>query len=384
VLLAANPLEDAGILQQVLKFLPGNWLFLGTVCREWNFVCKDIRDWQVRRVSLDGNLNPKPVTCGAATTLCSAAVASPATARHACECGLQIRTETSVQAIAGLLADIQTLAALFDLGMPLSPTVVQAAALSGRLSILQHLVTKQQCPKPNSLSHFAARSGSISMLKWLKAQSWCTFDDFTCAGAAEGGHLAVLQHLRNVGCDWNNDYIACFAAVSGSIEVVEWLRQQPGIIMSADVMATAARSGYIAMCEHLHSIGCDWDADACSDAASYGELDVLRWLREHGCPWNVQDMCICAARYGYTLILDYVIEQGEVLDAEQLTDALKCAGAYNQLQAAQWLRQHGAQWPAVLTCVVEFTNGDESDSIQWSGELLAWARAEGCTSPTSL
>jgi hypothetical protein len=63
----------------------------------------------------------------------------------------------------------------------------------------------------------------------------------------------------------------------------------------------------------------------------------------------VQDVCIDASRNGHTDVLDYVIEQGEVLDAELLTYALKIAGAYNQLQAAQWLRQHGAEWPTVLS-----------------------------------
>jgi hypothetical protein len=78
--------------------------------------------------------------------------------------------------------------------------------------------------------------------------------------------------------------------------------------------------------------------------------------------------CSCSWACHY---LAFVIKQGEVLDAELLTDALNTAGAGNKLQAAQWLRQLGAQWPAVL----------KHGAQQWSGESLAWARAEGCTSP---
>ena len=52
--------------------------------------------------------------------------------------------------------------------MPLSETVVNAAALSGRLSILQQLLSEQQCPRPTNLSHFAAHRGSINMLDWLR------------------------------------------------------------------------------------------------------------------------------------------------------------------------------------------------------------------------
>jgi hypothetical protein len=84
------------------------------------------------------------------------------------------------------------------------------------------------------------------------------------------------------------------------------------------------------------------------------------------------------ARDGATSILDYVVEQGEVLDAELLTHALNAAGSNSQLLAAQWLRQRGAQWPAVLR-YGERANAAE----QWSGESLACARAEGCTAPAT-
>eukprot|EP00953_Heterococcus_sp_UTEX-ZZ885_P011835 6835-Heterococcus_DN1.PRE.1 len=86
---------------------------------------------------------------------------------------------------------------------------------------------------------------------------------------------------------------------------------------------------------------------ACREAARYGHMSTLRWLRENGCQWKVRDVCIDASRNGHTNVLHYVIQQGEVLDAELLTDALQIAGAYDQLRAAQWLRQHGAEWPTV-------------------------------------
>jgi hypothetical protein len=103
------------------------------------------------------------------------------------------------------------------------------------------------------------------------------------------------------------------------------------------------------MCEHLRSTGCGWSTDACAAAADNGHLDTLRWLRENGCAWDVRDGSTGAARCGYTNILDFVIEQGEVLEAELLTDALLAANTYGQPRAAQWLRGHGAQDPADLS-----------------------------------
>jgi hypothetical protein len=163
-----------------------------------------------------------------------------------------------------------------------------------------------------------------------------------------------------------------------SIEVVEWLRQEQGDEIRADVMMAAAGGGQTAMCKHLRSTGCDWNADACRRAAECGHLNTLRWLRESGCPCNVKKGCFGKARRGRTDILDFVIEQGAVLDAELLTRTLHRAGARSHLQAAQWLRQHGAQWPAVLSY------GDAPNVRQWSDDMIAWARAEGCTSPIAL
>jgi hypothetical protein len=226
--------------------------------------------------------------------------------------------------------------------------LVHAVALSGRLEVLQLLVRGRHVHSPVLVSHYAAHSGSMSMLNWLRTQSWCVFDESTCAGAAQGGHLAALKHVRSLGCGWNEELITYYAAGSGSIEVVEWLRQQQGVQFDASSLRAAAHDGHIPMCAHLRSIGCEWDVDTCYSAIVCDHLDTLRWLREHGCPWDVRQICMRVANAGFIDILDYVIEQGEVLDAELLADALNDAGCGSQLQAAQWLRQHGAEWPTVL------------------------------------
>jgi hypothetical protein len=380
---ACNPLKDAGILKQVFRFLPGNYLFLSAVCREWKALYAGIADQCLRSLSLD--IGSKLVTCGAKTTLYSAAVASPATIRLACSSGLASNENKKLQVIAGLVADIQTLTALRELGMLFTKRLLKAAALSGRLHILQHLIRCIGLPNAVlfNLTYYAARGDSISMLTWLQEQGF-NFGSYTCAGAAEGGHLTTLQHLRSRGCDWHAESIGRDAATGGSIEVLEWVRQQQGIVIDADAIAAAAGYGQIAMCQHLRSIGCDWDTNACTEAARCGRIDMLRWLREHGCPWTVSEVCIQAARNGHSSILDFIIEQGEVLNTELLTDALNQAGACSELRTAQWLRQHGADWPAVLSYHEPDWPGLEYSVRQWCDDVLAWARAEGCTSPTSL
>jgi hypothetical protein len=254
-LIANNPLRDAGILRNVFAFLPGHWLFLGAVCREWEAVYASMADQQIQMCSFNlDNLN-RCVTCGSKTTLCSAAVATPATARLAHSSRLAVRENEQLQIIAGLHADIETLTALRELGMLLSQTLAEAVAFSGRLHILQHLLSAPCCPNPDSLSHYAARCGSISMLMWLRSEGWCRYDAYTCEGAAEGGQLAALKHLRSAGCDWYAHSTAHSAAVSGNIELIEWLRPQQGIKITALTLAWAADFGQTAMCEHLLSNG---------------------------------------------------------------------------------------------------------------------------------
>jgi hypothetical protein len=361
----SDPLENTAILQQVFTFLPGNWLLLGAVCRDWQAVYAGMQQQQV--CSLTSYEYRKLVTCDCKTTLYSAVLASPATVRLGNDCGLWLHAKNKqLQLIANQLADIETLTALQDLGMSLSQIAVQAAASSGRLNTLQHLLTEERCCVPCGLSYFAARSGSISMLSWLRAERVGVFNHNTCSGAAQGGHLAALQHLRSEGCDWNTEYIARYAASSGSVEVVEWLQQQ-GIVLDNEVLAWAAAAGQTAICEHLLNLGCELGADACNETAAYGEVSMLRWLREQGCSWDVSRVCMSAAGRGLTDILDYVIEQGEVLGAELLKSALCKAGACNKLQAAQWLRQRGAEWPELLY----YRESVHETARKWSGESLA-------------
>jgi hypothetical protein len=318
--------------------------------------------------------NPNQVICGAKTTLYSAVVASPTTARLACSCGLDIHHNYKLQVSAGLHADIQTLAALRELGMPLNGIVVEAVAQSGRLSVLQQLLTEEQrgSLRSSDISYYAARSGSISMLNWLRAEG-CEFNHRTCVGAAQGRQLAALQHLRSEGAEWDAEEMGCEAAMGGSIEVVEWLRQEQGIEFNSTSIMWAADGGQIAMCQHLRSIGCEWTEDACAQAVMRGYFDTLCWLRENGCPWNVYEVSMAAVDLSNIEVLDY----SEVLDAELLTDLLAYAGSCNSLEAAQWLRQRGAEWPVVL----RDTTSTQGDGEQWSDDMIAWARAEGCDAP---
>jgi hypothetical protein len=58
-------------------------------------------------------------------------------------------------------------------------------------------------------------------------------------------------------------------------------------------------------------------------------------------------MCLTAAELGNISALSYMIQQ-ESVGADVLSAMLTLAGAYDNLAAAQWLRQRGTEWPPVL------------------------------------
>jgi spore germination protein YaaH len=68
---ADDPLKDAGILK-VFGFLPGHYLFVGAVCKEWQGLYVGTADRQFKAQSVWDTLTSK--TCEFKTTLCSAAV----------------------------------------------------------------------------------------------------------------------------------------------------------------------------------------------------------------------------------------------------------------------------------------------------------------------
>jgi hypothetical protein len=97
----------------------------------------------------------------------------------------------------------------------------------------------------------------------------------------------------------------------------------------------------------------------------------VKWLVEQGCPYDAAQVCRVAAENDYLAVIQLVL-QLEPLSPEHLTLVLSAAAWSAHLQVAAWLRQQGAQWPAVL----------KYGGCQWSPEAIAWARREGCTSTT--
>jgi hypothetical protein len=277
-----NPLQHAGILQRVLDYVgPGHWCFVAEVCGQWRDLYKKVASTELKTT----DLYPQNIICVPHMTLYSSVFASPSRVRlrkpwH----GLECRTR-AYQRAAGRHADIDTLRAAQELGMPFTEAVME--------------------------------------------------------GAAHCNTLAVVDFLHAQGCPWGFDVFE-FAAARGDLNI----------------------------CAYLHAEGCPWSAMTCEYAAIKGHANILRWLREHGCPWDDYGIQMLAAEGSSVDVMLYLQEQGIVFDADMLVEMLNIAGAYNNLAAAKWLRQQGAEWPEVL-CYRD---------QRWPVAMLDWAGPAGCRS----
>jgi hypothetical protein len=196
---------------------------------------------------------------------------------------------------------------------------------------------------------YAACSGSVDMLVWL-ADLACTFTQHASEGAARAGHVHVVEWLRTHEHPWDGSALCDIAATTGNVQMLQYLKEHAAF--SSDTLAAAAGAGQVHVCEFLLSERCPSNHRACASAAAFGHCSTLRWLREHGYPWISGPMYRLAALSGRVDVLAYVLESEPLScaypGAAQLTQLLNAVGAFHHLAAAKWLRQHGAEWPAVL------------------------------------
>jgi hypothetical protein len=101
-------------------------------------------------------------------------------------------------------------------------------------------------------------------------------------------------------------------------------------------------------------------------ASEQGHSTVVAWSHEQGCELIPIEIAFAAVWSNSVPILQYLIANGAVFAAEELTNLLDESDEYRKLNAAVWLRDHGAQWPRSLN--------------KWQQSMIAWACEQGCKS----
>jgi hypothetical protein len=317
-----GPLDSEAVVQQVLSYVgPGLWLICALINKNHELYAEVQSIEQVVQVYKDlGGWRPERRTITARMTTYSAIFASASRVEMARMSGLKLRSRGGyLQGAAATNGDAETLIAAHKLGLPWTDCLINLIAEQGDLRRVQVLY-ENKCRLPVEVSLFAARSGSVDMLKWLKHKG-CAFTIDTAREAALGGHQEAIMYLH---------------------------------------------------ADYWHE---SWDAVACEAPLKNCHAALLCWLLEQNRTWHVSryklEAWMRAAELNKVAALECYAVQWAMPFAARVQQLLNIAGSNGSLAAAQWLRQRGAEWPAVL----------QYDGKTWSGDTLAWARAEGCDSP---
>jgi hypothetical protein len=303
-----NPLFLSGVLQIVLSCVGlGHCLFVGPVSKWWKEMYFEVKSQQL---TVDaGGSRERDLICVPQMTLYSSVFASPSRVKLDC-------TSESYQRAVGKYADIATVVAAHELGMQYTQATMAAVAQRNKLAEVQYLHS-EGCPWAPLLLRQALSS------RYFELARWC------------------YEH----GCSWGSARAAYFPAESGNVELMAWVLQQPGTELDADVMMAASSKGDLLMCQYLHTRRCPWDTSSMNEAAHDGHVDLLHWLVDSGCPWDAQDLCWHAAHGSSVEVLKYLQQQGLLTSMVVLRDLLMAAAIYSKDDAAQWLREQGAEFP---------------------------------------
>jgi hypothetical protein len=264
-------------------------------------------------------------------------------------------------------AQLQVLQFLHAQGCAIAPIdVCQAAAIRGDLPMLQFLHSIGHLTTHGAVLIFAAQHGSVELMQWLQ-QHGAAVNDITMLYAVIHGHLLLCRHLLAAGCAFTPDAVQ---AAASRLEVLQWAVLE-GAQLHVGVLRAAVWQKWgcvkLDVCRYLRSVGCPWD-----DTVVGRDIAAVRWLIETGCPWSHRRSGIAASQAVDGIgVLHYLQQQGAVWSAADLSDMLQAAGTHFRKDIRQFLRLKGAQWPAVL----------RYEGRPWLEDAVAWARAEGCTSP---
>jgi hypothetical protein len=223
-----NPLRHNGILELILSSLEGDGIFVLSVNKSWKATYEKL----LAHSNAIGSRVPEPcrprgkahvhdINC----TSPQAIFASPSRVKLVVATnGVQFNTidhsdNWRIEFAAGKFADVATLLAARELGLPFSDRVVCGAAASGDISKLDWLLTDQHCPIPEDI---AAQCDDIEMLRWIK-QRGCSPTALTLSNAAEKpNNRVLLQYLLDEGCTLTEDCISS-AVKSNDFEQLKWL-----------------------------------------------------------------------------------------------------------------------------------------------------------------
>jgi hypothetical protein len=248
--------------------------------------------------------------------------------------------------------------------------LTKAAALHGTIDILKWARAEAPEHWPKWAQHVctAAISGNqLTALKWLRQDPVLQFNILPMAKAAASSKradLAMLQWICSQKTGWVSDDLIALCAAAGAIAAIDklgWLRTFcPGQHWyHRDVWYAMIDAGAVASLQWLTAHSVRFNHVQVTDRALAGlQFAALRYLVQQGCPWRADVARLLAAAVADVQTLQWMREADQLpWTAAVLSELLVVAGQSDNVPAAVWLREQGAEWPATFLqlAVVIFT-----------------------------
>ncbi len=282
--------------------------------------------------------------------------------------------------------------ALDGAGLETAPRIALAAARSGNVEVMSHLLSivpanTIKVVRAGNLMHYArssgkvpmaeclrqsgvvmsgldayilaGRSGSVDMVRWLATEAGLSSADMRLVDLQEVIHqwplgrrglTEAMQLLMGARCTaWSADLV-CSAAERGDQELVQFLLQLPPEHAPNGKLAEAAvRGGCVALVEWLAAEhpGCLTRSALAGKslynvAAANGDRGVLEALRRLGVPWGVRDVVVREVKGDCCMpVLRWLVEAGAPVGSwQQMDKAVEKRVEAKELSAEEeaWLR----------------------------------------------
>jgi len=179
------------------------------------------------------------------------------------------------------------------------------------------------------------------------------------------GNLKLLHQLLQANKLPYDRTLCNYAAGGSHLNIVKWFMDNNLPVNHQRICSIAAMDGNIQMVQYLHDQKeyRDWQdinsTDACNCASKNGHLNVLKYLHEKCHPWDERTFTY-AAKGNHLEIMKYLLEKGCAFNVCTSADAAR----EGNLEALQWLIAHDCPY-IEHEVVYHALNSDKKEMIRW-------------------